>query len=80
MTYYGFILSLSGYQADEPSIIARYKAIVDRYILFIFIRFQNLTLYRIETRYPVGALWILNRVGFFLLNSVFVYNITRGTG
>ena len=30
MTYYGVILSLSGYQADEVDIRAKYKAIVDR--------------------------------------------------
>ena len=32
MTYYGVILSLSGYQADEVKIRAKYKAIVDRYV------------------------------------------------
>lgn len=32
MTYYGVILSLSGYQADEAKIRAQYKAIVDRYV------------------------------------------------
>ncbi|KAF8803092.1 mitochondrial outer membrane protein IML2 [Phlegmacium glaucopus] len=45
MTYYGVILSLSGYQADELKLRAQYKTIVDR----------------IEARYPTGALWILNR-------------------
>ena len=32
MTYYGVVLSLSGYQADEAKIRAQYKAIVDRYV------------------------------------------------
>ncbi|KAG6809489.1 hypothetical protein H0H92_016051 [Tricholoma furcatifolium] len=45
MTYYGVVLLLSGYQADEAHIIKQYKAIVDS----------------IEVRYPEGALWILNR-------------------
>ena len=40
MTYYGAILSLSGYQADEVKIRAQYKAIVDRYTSFIQSRFQ----------------------------------------
>ncbi|KAF8664000.1 hypothetical protein AX16_000851 [Volvariella volvacea WC 439] len=45
MTYHGVVLLLSGFQADEQHIFRQYKAIVDR----------------IETRYPDGALWILNR-------------------
>ncbi|KAG6815974.1 hypothetical protein H0H87_009701 [Tephrocybe sp. NHM501043] len=45
MTYYGVVLLLSGYQADETHIIKQYKAIVES----------------IEKRYPDGALWILNR-------------------
>ncbi|GLB39315.1 putative protein of unknown function (DUF3808) [Lyophyllum shimeji] len=45
MTYYGVVLLLSGFQADEQHIIKQYKAIVDS----------------IESRYPEGALWILNR-------------------
>ena len=32
MTYYGAILSLSGYQADEVKILSQYKVIVDRYV------------------------------------------------
>ncbi|KAG6825732.1 Mitochondrial outer membrane protein iml2, partial [Arthromyces matolae] len=46
MTYYGVVLLLSGYQADETHIVRQYKAIVDR----------------VESRFPEGALWILNRV------------------
>lgn len=72
MTYYGVILSLSGYQADEAKIRAQYKAIVDRYVR-LFNKDFNWILYRIETRYPTGAIWILNRVGF-LLNMMFLYN------
>ncbi|KAK7036209.1 mitochondrial outer membrane protein [Favolaschia claudopus] len=45
MTFHGVVLLLSGYQADEARIIRRYKAIVDG----------------IESRYPTGSLWILNR-------------------
>ena len=65
MTYYGVILLLSGYQADELKIRAQYKAIVDRYVCFVYSESGvDLMLYRIEARYPTGALWILNRVSF----------------
>ena len=36
MSYYGIILSLSGYQADELKIRAQYKAIVDRYVSYLY--------------------------------------------
>ncbi|EIW74024.1 hypothetical protein CONPUDRAFT_113920 [Coniophora puteana RWD-64-598 SS2] len=45
MTYYGVVLLLAGYQADEAHIIKQYQAIVDK----------------ADSRYPTGALWILNR-------------------
>ncbi|CDO73644.1 hypothetical protein BN946_scf185014.g114 [Trametes cinnabarina] len=45
MTYHGVVLLLSGYQANEAHIIKQYRAIVDK----------------IESRYPTGSLWILNR-------------------
>ncbi|KIY46455.1 hypothetical protein FISHEDRAFT_66458 [Fistulina hepatica ATCC 64428] len=45
MTYYGVVLLLSGYQAQEARILREYGATVDR----------------ITARYPEGALWILNR-------------------
>ncbi|KAJ8473696.1 hypothetical protein ONZ45_g16204 [Pleurotus djamor] len=45
MTYYGVVLLLSGYQADEAHIVKQYRAIVEK----------------IEPKYPTGALWILNR-------------------
>ncbi|KAF8967258.1 hypothetical protein BDZ97DRAFT_1804125 [Flammula alnicola] len=45
MTYHGVVLLLSGYQANEAKILAEYQVIVDK----------------IATRYPEGALWILNR-------------------
>ncbi|KAI0373047.1 hypothetical protein BV20DRAFT_1050450 [Pilatotrama ljubarskyi] len=45
MTYYGVVLLLSGYQANEAHIIKQYRAIVDK----------------LESRYPTGSLWILNR-------------------
>ncbi|OBZ65787.1 Mitochondrial outer membrane protein IML2 [Grifola frondosa] len=45
MTYHGVVLLLSGYQADESHIIKQYRAIVDK----------------VESRYPTGSLWILNR-------------------
>ncbi|TCD67048.1 hypothetical protein EIP91_000610 [Steccherinum ochraceum] len=45
MTYYGVVLLMSGYQADEQHILRQYRAIVDN----------------IDERYPSGSLWILNR-------------------
>ncbi|KAI0077111.1 hypothetical protein K474DRAFT_1662044 [Panus rudis PR-1116 ss-1] len=45
MTYYGVVLLLAGYQADETHILKQYRAIVDK----------------VESRYPTGSLWILNR-------------------
>ncbi|KAL5513993.1 hypothetical protein ACEPAG_2754 [Sanghuangporus baumii] len=45
MTYHGVVLLLSGYQADEAHIIKQYQSIVEDTI----------------SRYPDGALWILNR-------------------
>lgn len=46
MTYYGVILLLVGYQADEMHILKQYKAIVEK----------------LAGRFPLGSLWILNRV------------------
>jgi len=34
MTYYGVVLLLSGYQADESHILKQYKAMVDRFSFF----------------------------------------------
>ncbi len=31
MTYYGVILLLAGYQADEAHILKQYRAMIDRY-------------------------------------------------
>ncbi|KAJ3526621.1 hypothetical protein NM688_g8239 [Phlebia brevispora] len=45
MTYYGVVLLLSGYQADEQHILKQYRAMIDH----------------VESRYPTGSLWILNR-------------------
>ncbi|KAF8229976.1 hypothetical protein L208DRAFT_1284137 [Tricholoma matsutake] len=45
MSYYGTVLLILGYQADEAQIFKQYKALVDS----------------IAIRYPQGALWILNR-------------------
>ena len=33
MTYYGVVLLLSGYQADEQHILKQYRAIIDQYVL-----------------------------------------------
>lgn len=45
MTYYGVVLLMSGYQADEKNILKQYRVIVDK----------------LEAKYPTGTLWILNR-------------------
>lgn len=45
MTYYGVVLLMSGYQADEKYILKQYRSIVDK----------------LENKYPTGTLWILNR-------------------
>lgn len=46
MSYYGMVLLLAGYQADEAHILKQYTAIVEK----------------IAGRFPLGSLWILNRV------------------
>ena len=46
MSYYGVVLLLAGYQADETHILKQYKAIVEK----------------LAGRYPLGSLWILNKV------------------
>jgi hypothetical protein len=46
MSYYGVVLLLAGYQADETHILKRYRAIVEK----------------VAGRFPLGSLWILNRV------------------
>ncbi|KAJ3561115.1 hypothetical protein NP233_g10392 [Leucocoprinus birnbaumii] len=45
MTYHGVVLLMSGYQADEPKIVSEYQQLVDR----------------LYSRFPNGALWILNK-------------------
>ncbi|KAF8838754.1 hypothetical protein BDN67DRAFT_933260 [Paxillus ammoniavirescens] len=45
MTYYGVILLVSGYQADEEHILKQYKSIMNR----------------VSDRYPKGTLWALNK-------------------
>ncbi|KAH0826932.1 hypothetical protein J3R83DRAFT_4555 [Lanmaoa asiatica] len=45
MTYYGVILLMAGYQADEEHIVRQYKGIVNK----------------VSVRYPKGTLWILNK-------------------
>jgi len=46
MSYYGVVLLLAGYQADETHILKQYRAIVEK----------------VAGRFPLGSLWILNRV------------------
>ncbi|KAF8132977.1 hypothetical protein EV363DRAFT_1327081 [Boletus edulis] len=45
MTYYGVVLLLTGYQADEEHIVRQYKGIVNK----------------VSAKYPKGTLWILNK-------------------
>lgn len=37
MTYYGVILLMTGYQADEAHIVRQYKGIVNKYVTFLLI-------------------------------------------
>ncbi|KAJ7203157.1 mitochondrial outer membrane protein IML2 [Mycena pura] len=53
MTFHGVVLLLSGYQADEARTIRTYRAIVDS----------------IESRYPTGSLWILNRAKILRMSN-----------
>lgn len=58
MSYYGMVLLLSGYQADEAHILKEYRAIVEK----------------IADRFPLGSLWILNRVN--MLSGCFWASLT----
>jgi hypothetical protein len=70
MTYYGVVLLMSGYQADEKYILEQYRSIVDKCVhappgllrsMSTFLLKVNQTC-RLENKYPTGTLWILNRV------------------
>lgn len=50
MSYYGMVLLLVGYQADEMHILKQYRAIVEK----------------VAGKFPLGSLWILNKVGALL--------------
>lgn len=43
MTYYGVILLMTGYQADEEHIVRQYKGIVNKYVMFhhLFVCFSS---------------------------------------
>lgn len=70
MTYYGVVLLMSGYQADEKYILKQYRSIVDKcvyippglLISMSTILAQGQSTCRLENKYPTGTLWILNRV------------------
>lgn len=62
MSYYGVVLLLVGYQADETHVLKQYKAIVDK----------------LASRYPLGSLWILNRVNISLGYSRDYLNVPLG--
>ena len=64
MSYHGVVLLLSGYQADEAQTIKQYWAIVNKSIVpsFLFYWLWFMYGFSTEARYPMGALWILNRV------------------
>ncbi|GJJ12064.1 hypothetical protein Clacol_006305 [Clathrus columnatus] len=53
MTYHGAVLLLSGYQADEAHIFRQYKAIVNK----------------LQNKYPLGSLWILNNAKILSLSG-----------
>lgn len=62
MTYYGVVLLLVGYQANETHVLKQYKAIVEK----------------VAGRFPLGSLWILNRVSMPLRCSCGHLNIPLG--
>ena len=65
MTYYGIILLMTGYQADEEHIVRQYKGIVNQCVIPVFVYSFVLsfrTYSRVSARYPKGTLWILNKV------------------
>jgi len=62
MTYHGAVLLLSGYQADEKNILEEYRSIVDRFVVFVSFIPLYQSHYRVDKKYPTGALWILNKV------------------
>ncbi|KAF9651455.1 hypothetical protein BDM02DRAFT_3110516 [Thelephora ganbajun] len=45
MSYYGVVLLLAGFQADETHVLKQYRSIVEK----------------VAGRFPLGSLWILNR-------------------
>lgn len=53
MTYFGVVLLLSGYQANESKIINEYQELVDR----------------LYNRFPNGALWILNKAKILRMSN-----------
>lgn len=61
MTYYGVILLLAGYQADEEHIIRQYKGIMNKCVISLVVNFFS-TYFRVSARYPKGTLWVLNKV------------------
>lgn len=62
MTYHGGVLLLSGYQADKARIQKQYKAIIDESVFSLYGSNLIMILNGVESRYPNGALWILNCV------------------
>jgi hypothetical protein len=69
MTYYGVVLLMSGYQADEKYILKQYRSIVDKCVHAahrLLISMSTILTQgqpnRLEKKYPTGTLWILNRV------------------
>ncbi|KAF8329754.1 outer membrane protein Iml2/Tetratricopeptide repeat protein 39 [Cantharellus anzutake] len=63
MTYYGSVLLLSGYQADEQQIMSQYDALLKK----------------VETKYPDGSLWLLNR-RYTGDNAAAIATLQRGIG
>jgi len=62
MSYYGVVLLLAGYQADETHILKQYRAIVDK----------------VAGRFPLGSLWILNKVNISPSDFLANFNVPSG--
>jgi len=66
MSYYGVVLLLAGFQADETHILKQYRAVVEK----------------VAGRFPLGSLWILNKVrepsgSFWAVSTSFQAKILR---
>jgi hypothetical protein len=71
MTYSGVVLLLTGWQADEDRVVKQYHELLESYVRFLRDPYAltyahscaHLCVASVESKYPYGSLWLLNRVG-----------------